>query len=436
MDPRPIPAFYCCYLLRSKERGRSFYIGSTPNPRRRLAQHNGDTKGGAVITGRGNRRPWDMTCIVTGFPSNIAALQFEWAWQNFHTTKKIPDDQRLDMPKEAKVRNKSNVAPSDGEQQKKKRKKLRPPLTLKNTLSNLHLLLRVPSFNRLPLAVRFLCSDVYKAWLTHSKRDNGELPEGFRVFRDFEDFSEPALALEASASAVTDKKDSPTMAILEKVDVTYSGLKPHIAKSIALASEMRIENCSVCADKLDLGKSMFLMCPSEECTATSHIACLAKKWLQNQQSPGFLLPISGICSQCNREHQWVDIVKESSIRRGGENHLTKLMKEPRMRKSKVTENLASCNNTTTEVWPRGPTRNLRVLLEDGLKEIDLLTIDPEDDRLSDGWQELVDDDDNMSVTSTESGIPSRHGSPAHSSKQRQKLEIVIEDSEWDSTEAL
>ncbi|KAL8858549.1 MAG: hypothetical protein Q9178_004843 [Gyalolechia marmorata] len=353
MDPRPISAFYCCYLLRSKERGRSFYIGSTPNPRRRLAQHNGDTKGGAVHTGRGNRRPWDMTCIVAGFPSNIAALQFEWAWQNFHTTKKIPDDQRLDMPKEAKVRNKSNVVPSDGEQQEKKRKKLqRPPLTLKNTLSNLHLLLRVPSFNRLPLAVRFLCSDVYKAWLTHSKRDNGELPEGFRVFRDFEHLGEQAF--EASASAVTDKMDSPTMAILEKIDVTYSGLKPHIAKSIALASEMRIENCS----------------------------------------------------------------------------------EPRMRKSKVTENLASCNNATTEIWPRGPTRDLRVLLEDGLKEIDLLTIDPEDDRLSDGWQELVDDDDNMSVTSTESGIPSRHGSPAHSSKQRQKLEIVIEDSEWDSTEAL
>ena len=77
MDVKPIPALYVCYLLRST-RKEVLYIGSTPNPQRRLAQHNaGIAKGGAVRTSHESLHPWEVTCIVTGFPSNVAALQFE-----------------------------------------------------------------------------------------------------------------------------------------------------------------------------------------------------------------------------------------------------------------------------------------------------------------------------------------------------------------------
>ncbi len=75
--PKPIPALYTVYVLRSTVRHASIYIGSTPNPPRRLKQHNGDVKGGASKTSRATLRPWEMIVLVSGFPSLVAALKFE-----------------------------------------------------------------------------------------------------------------------------------------------------------------------------------------------------------------------------------------------------------------------------------------------------------------------------------------------------------------------
>mgnify|MGYP001008430418 CR=1 FL=1 len=75
---KPIPALYVVYVLRSTIRHASLYIGSTPNPPRRLKQHNGDIKGGAQRTSRSKLRPWEMIAVVSGFPSGVAALKFEY----------------------------------------------------------------------------------------------------------------------------------------------------------------------------------------------------------------------------------------------------------------------------------------------------------------------------------------------------------------------
>ena len=54
------------------------YAGVSPEPTRRLRQHNGEISGGAKYTT--SKGPgWKHLCIVSGFQDKIQSMQFEWA---------------------------------------------------------------------------------------------------------------------------------------------------------------------------------------------------------------------------------------------------------------------------------------------------------------------------------------------------------------------
>jgi predicted GIY-YIG superfamily endonuclease len=54
------------------------YAGVSPDPTRRLRQHNKEIKGGAKYT-TSKSSNWKHICLISGFRNKIESMQFEWA---------------------------------------------------------------------------------------------------------------------------------------------------------------------------------------------------------------------------------------------------------------------------------------------------------------------------------------------------------------------
>ncbi|QSZ31237.1 hypothetical protein DSL72_000800 [Monilinia vaccinii-corymbosi] len=309
---RPIPSLYCCYLLRSTLQRQRLYIGSTPNPVRRLRQHNGLVKGGAARTSRSSSRPWEMSCIVTGFPTSIAALQFEWAWQNPHVTLHIPSSSRI----------------SHATQRKRSGHPRRPRLTIQSALANLKLLLDVPSFSRWPLEVRFFAPDVHEAWIKWSNGIGEPLRDSLPITTDF-----------PPAESKGDGEESPQGTVakhgIEVLKLAYEDTKQHLEKGKRIFHADMQASCKICKQDLHPDSGLHTICPNPGCDAITHMTCLSRYFLRGEKTDEKpLVPIKGSCPGCKMEIRWKDVVTELSLRMRGPQLIEKLLKPKRVKKAK------------------------------------------------------------------------------------------------------
>jgi structure-specific endonuclease subunit SLX1 len=330
MDLKAIPAFYGCYLLRSTVRHSSLYVGSTPNPLRRLNQHNGRIKGGAVHTGRVSLRPWEMTCIVGGLPSNIAALQFEWAWSNSHLTRHISQVERISF-----ATTQTKTSPRTG---RTRRRPERPRSSLTDKLSNLHLLLRSPYFSRLPLEVNFFCEDVYRVWQTWCERVDGRLPSHIKIRLDLKEEQDEARAASAEPLPKRRRLDLVGKGGVEGVDATYTSLRQTLEKGQFVFDHDEQLDCEVCKSPLALDQDLIAICPHGLCRSISHVKCLSKLFLaEGGGQEDALVPISGNCPSCAKGVQWVTLMKELSLRIRAAKEVQKILKKKAGAKADISE---------------------------------------------------------------------------------------------------
>ncbi|XP_019553010.3 structure-specific endonuclease subunit SLX1 homolog [Aedes albopictus] len=353
-----IEDFYGVYLLVSKSANPKFagrtYIGYTVDPNRRIKQHNGgQDAGGAKRTS--NRGPWVMVMIVHGFPNNISALRFEWAWQQPKVSrrlKQIPELQR-------KQRKESNF---------------------EYNFRILTEMLRIGPWNRLPLTVRWLTDDFHREFeigkvppmhmpicfgRVKKVPKKGKAPKAATTTtqqksrrrrakrRSISPKTSPASPPPPPSESKNSKSKQITVNYdcdVDEYDLLVMGAegRKEVANRDCIAAisdseaplddddegqddanddiiisseedeadendqppimELVSDDCSICNGRIRSGADFALRCIQPRCKLICHIECLADRCLE----PGQYVPVEGDCPICDGHFLWGDLIRKAN----------------------------------------------------------------------------------------------------------------------------
>lgn len=220
-------------------------------------------------------------------------------------------------------------------------------------LSNVHLLLGVPSFSRWPLNLHFFDREVYSQWGKYcSLAGVAPLRKSVEVVTDFEPPATETVEATSRIDFLEDNFSSSEENALENSDregkevagkqtekpdwgihalpLDYAPLAPYLEKGQEIITFEREGECVVCHQKLDHDKGLYAICSQAGCEGVGHLDCWSRHLL-DQESKGekhstAIVPTSGRCPRCNGVVKWSDMMKEVTLRTRDQKEVDKLIK--------------------------------------------------------------------------------------------------------------
>lgn len=349
-----------------------------------------------------------------------------WAWQHPNLTRHISGDQRVTF---------------SGKPKSGKKRPPRPHMGLTEYLANMQLLLCSDAFGTWPLNVRFFAKDVYDNWTRKVPGFQQPPLRRLRMPRSGISFLlDPSVAT-THAQAPAKMKEKPmderisdfqawdSTKALYGLDVGYEPYKAAVSKSnTALTQSSTNAKCAVCDGALDLRTDPVLHCPASACSSKSHLACLAASLLENDGHTERVLPTNGPCPECHTTLAWRDLMMDLSLRQRGQDEIQKIMKEPRVNKSKGYAG----GSTSTEA-PE-PDEDAGTVDEEGPEyDASFAEVGP-------GVAGSIDaNDDDSTSSSSEDDLPLPVPKTVKSWKQATTTKqpiAAVADSEWDDVEEI
>ena len=288
-----------------------------------------------------------------------------------------------------------------------------------------------------------MCEDIYHSWQKCTSTLENNTHRDIRISLDLAQSKHQPIEGSSMSSVTRRKLEKRKPALrqrgIEDLNVSYTFLKSHLEKSLFLLAEGKRTSCAMCAETIQSSATTTLVCPHDGCESTSHLRCLAKRFLDEKAHSNLVVPTVGTCPGCSSKLEWVELVQEMSVRTRGEREIERLMRQPKNDKAKQV-------NSKKALYLEAVAKNTS---GEALEHFDSLESDPENDHylsnmideplLDEEWDKNLDDDDDVMSTisaTSSAGTISKAGNRQLWTEPQLGLDIVIEDSEWDDAKVL